>query len=132
MKKYNKSEKDSQSSLVVALIQMRSTEKKEDNLKKAVKLFKKAVKKRARFILFPENMLFRGEVKSKRHLEDISEKVPGATTTLFCHLAKEHKVNILLGSLFENIPGAKKVYNTSIFINDHRQDSGDISKNTFI
>lgn len=97
----------------VAVIQLNSTADKNDNIRRASFFVKEAIKRQAQFILLPEIFNFRG-VCSKKHL--IAEEIPGESSTPFIQIAKQHKVFILLGSVYERIKNSLKVYNTSVLI----------------
>ena len=103
----------------VALIQVSAGPDKELNLRKAVKFVERAAKAGAEFILLPEIFVFRGKLTSG-NLKEIAESIPGQITGRFGELAKKYKVSILAGSIFEKADG-KKVYNTSVLIDDHGQ-----------
>ncbi|MDP8213447.1 MAG: carbon-nitrogen hydrolase family protein [Candidatus Zapsychrus exili] len=101
----------------IATIQFNSTDNKVRNIKEAVRLVEKAAKAGAQFILLPELFVFRGKLTSKV-LNEISENVDGDTVKIFSILAKKYKVFILLGSIYEKSKNLKKIYNTSVLIND--------------
>lgn len=105
----------------VALIQMDSTENKELNVRKALNFIEEAVDNRANFVSLPEYFSFRARFKTAEQIKSVSENIPGCTTNYFMKLARIKKVNILLGSLYEKVPGHSKVYNSSVFINSRGQ-----------
>ncbi|MCK5014593.1 MAG: carbon-nitrogen hydrolase family protein [Candidatus Omnitrophica bacterium] len=100
-----------------AVIQLKSINNKEKNIKKALCLVKCAIARRAKFILLPEVFHFRGEIDPRKGFSDVSETIPGMSTIALMDVAKKNKVAILAGSVCETIPGEKKVYNTSVLIN---------------
>jgi len=102
----------------VAVIQIQATDNKERNINRALALAQKAVSNKAQFILLPETFNHRGRPRPKGGYSSVSESIPGESSVPFMVLAKAHKIFILLGSLLEKTTGAKKVYNTSILIND--------------
>ena len=101
-----------------AVIQLSAGTDKKKNIEKAVWRVKEAIKRRARFILLPEVFIYRGKISGQGHLNTLAEDIPGESIQPLMELAGKHKVFILAGSLYERIKGTKKVYNTSVFIND--------------
>ena len=102
----------------VGVIQLKITKNKEFNLKNSISKIKEAARKGAKIICMPELFLTEYFCKIENHAYfKIAEKVPGSTSNIFCKLAKELNV-ILIISLFE-----KKLsgiyYNTSITINNN-------------
>ena len=100
----------------VGIIQLKITKNKEFNLKNSIGKIKEAARKGAKIICMPELFLTEYFCKVENHSYfKIAEKVPGSTSDIFCKLAKELNV-ILIISLFE-----KKLsgiyYNTCITIN---------------
>lgn len=101
----------------VAVVQMRSTDNKKRNLKKALALADRALKNKAEFILFPEIFNYRGALKTKAQWQSAAEDIPGESTRPFMALAGRRRVFILLGSLYERVQSKHKVRNTSVLIN---------------
>lgn len=99
--------------LKVALVQMASSSNKQDNIFRALKLCKQAIKQKARFIVLPETFNVRAKAQD---IYSQAEKVPGPTLMPFMDLAKKRQVFILAGSIYEKISGSKKVYNSSVLI----------------
>ena len=102
----------------VGVIQLKITKNKEFNLKNSIGKIKEAARKGAKIICMPELFLTEYFCKVENHSYfKIAEKVPGSTSDIFCKLAKELNV-ILIISLFE-----KKLsgiyYNTCITINNN-------------
>ena len=102
----------------VGVIQLKITKNKEFNLKNSISKIKEAARKGAKIICMPELFLTEYLCKVENHSYfKIAEKVPGSTSDIFCKLAKELNV-ILIISLFE-----KKLsgiyYNTCITINNN-------------
>ncbi len=103
--------------LKTAVIQLRATDNKAENIERAVFLVQQAIRRQAEFILLPEIFVFRGRWTGL-DIEEIAEEIPGASITPLMALARRHKVFILAGSIFEKSKTAKKVYNTSVLINN--------------
>ena len=102
--------------MLTALVQMNSGSDKEKNIAKALLFAKRAIKKGAGFILFPEVFNYRGPASPKEKFSFIAENIPGPSSLPFMQLARKHSVFIQLGSLYERIPASSKVYNTSVLI----------------
>ena len=102
----------------VGLLQLKIHRNKESNIKNSINKIRYAAKKGAKIICTSELFLSEYFCKIENHSNfKYAEKVPGETTGIFCKLAKELKI-ILIISLFE-----KKIsglyYNTCITINDN-------------
>ncbi len=102
----------------VALVQMDSGENKEKNLEKAVAAVEEAVKYGAKLICFPE--LMNGEA-SAENVAEMAESSGGKTISVLRKKAKEHKVYIHTGSMYERIEGENRCYNTSMLLNKDGQ-----------
>jgi nitrilase len=100
----------------IALIQMSAGADKRRNIAKAVGLAERAIRSKAKFILFPEVFNYRGPLTGRNVLPSMAEAIPGESTFPFMNLAQKHKVSILIGSLYERSEASSKVYNTSVFI----------------
>src|SRR3989344_1575898 len=98
----------------VALVQLGAAADKKKNLQKAKNLCLRAIRNKAEFILLPELFYYRGALKN---FVSLAEPISGESLSLFTALAKKYKVYILAGSVYEKIPGSKKVFNTSVLIN---------------
>ena len=99
----------------IGIIQSKISNNFEKNLNFSIKNIKKAASKKAKIICLPELFLTNYFCQTESHSNfKIAEKIPGRTSKIFCDLAKELKV-ILLISVFE-----KKTHglyhNTSIVI----------------
>ena len=97
----------------VAVIQLNAAKDKERNIEKAIDCVKKAILKKADFILLPEVFNFRGV-----NVKKASEKIPGETLLPLLKLAYKYNVFILAGSIYERIKGSEKLYNTSVLIDN--------------
>lgn len=102
----------------VAAIQLNVGEFKEKNIAKALHFVKEAIAAGSKAIFLPEVFNYRGPL-NKSVLREISEKIPGPSLLPFMQLAKEHRVFIIAGSIYEKIPKNTKCYNTSVVINDY-------------
>jgi len=99
-----------------AVVQLKAGLNKKENIAKAVSLVRKAICNKAELILLPEAFSYRGPLDSPSQKKQAKESIPGESTTPFLSLAKENKVNILVGSVCESINASAKAYNTSILI----------------
>ncbi len=101
----------------IGIIQSKISGNIKENLISAIKNIKKAASKKAKIICLPELFLSNYFCQTENHSNfRLAEKIPGKTTKIFCDLAKELKI-VLIISLFE-----KKTHgfyhNTSVVIND--------------
>ena len=101
----------------IGIIQSKISDNFQENLISAIKSIKKAASKKAKIICMPELFLSNYFCQTESHSNfKLAEKIPGKTTKIFCELAKELQI-VLMISLFE-----KKTHgfyhNTSIVINE--------------
>ena len=101
----------------IGIIQSKISSNIKENLYLAIKNIKKAASKKAKIVCLPELFLSNYFCQTENHSNfRLAEKIPGKTTKIFCDLAKELKI-VLIISLFE-----KKTHgfyhNTSVVIND--------------
>lgn len=102
----------------VALIQLNAGEDKEKNIDKAVTFVRRAIRARAKWILLPEVFSYRGPIDRRILAEKVAEPVPGESIIPLLQLAREHRVFILAGSIYEKIKGSARCFNTSVLINE--------------
>ncbi|MDP8265313.1 MAG: nitrilase-related carbon-nitrogen hydrolase [Candidatus Aceula meridiana] len=100
----------------IALLQYHAEGNKQKNVIKALKLSAKAAAKGAQFILLPESFNMQAGSNNAKSVCAAAEIIPGPSTVPFLEFAKEKKVFILLGSLYEKRKGQQKPYNTSVLI----------------
>ena len=101
----------------IGIIQSKISDNFQKNLISAIKSIKKAASKKAKIICMPELFLSNYFCQTESHSNfKLAEKIPGKTTKIFCELAKELQI-VLMISLFE-----KKTHgfyhNTSIVISE--------------
>ena len=101
----------------IGIIQSKISDNFKKNLVSAIKNIKKAASKKAKIICMPELFLSNYFCQTESHSNfKLAEKIPGKTTKIFCELAKELQI-VLIISLFE-----KKTHgfyhNTSIVISE--------------
>lgn len=108
-----------QQHLLVAAIQITSTQEVSANLQRAEKLIRAAAAAGAELIALPENFAFMGaEREVLRFAQPISEH---AFVAPLRQLASQLRVHILAGSVPETGPDAQHVYNTSVLIDAQGQ-----------
>lgn len=100
----------------VAAIQLFAGDNKKENIRRAADLVEAAVSRKAEFISLPEIFSFRGS--SANGLSAVADDIPGESLFPLIEIAKKKNVFILAGSIYERIPSQKKVYNTSVLIDD--------------
>ena len=101
----------------IGIIQSKISDNFKKNLISAIKSIKKAASKKAKIICMPELFLSNYFCQTESHSNfKLAEKIPSKTTKIFCELAKELQI-VLMISLFE-----KKTHgfyhNTSIVISE--------------
>jgi predicted amidohydrolase len=97
---------------IAAAIQMLASDDKEANLRQAEAGVREAASLDARVIALPEVFNWRG---AKEGEKKNAEPLAGRTADFMARLARELKIYLLAGSFLEDIPGAPKSYNTSLF-----------------
>ncbi len=98
----------------VGVIQMSSTDNVADNLDSAERAIREAVSCGASFVALPENFAFlRREGQAIPCAQPLDGKIP----TRLCRLARELGIWLLGGTFPEQIPGERRVHNTSVLIN---------------
>eukprot|EP00112_Aurelia_sp_Birch-Aquarium-sp1_P016653 Seg3796.2 transcript_id=Seg3796.2/GoldUCD/mRNA.D3Y31 product="Omega-amidase NIT2" protein_id=Seg3796.2/GoldUCD/D3Y31 len=95
--------------LLLALVQLRITKNKEENLAQAKSLIIEAAKHGAQLVSLPECF---NSPYGTQHFVEYSETIPGNTTNLLSQLAKDLKIHLVGGSIPESRDG--KFYNTSV------------------
>lgn len=104
----------------IAVCQMKITENKEENLKKAAEMLELAAyNKKANIIVLPE--MFNCPYDTKV-MEEYAEEFNGKTTELLSTLAKKLDVYIIGGSIPEKCEG--KIYNTSFIFDNEGENIG--------
>ena len=101
----------------VGLIQTRVSDSPIKNIENSVKKIREAARKKAKIICLPELFLSPYFCQTENHSKfKLAEKIPGPITSLYCKLAKELSV-VLMISLFEKKTSGF-YHNTSIVINE--------------
>lgn len=102
----------------IAAIQLNCGTDKKANIAKAVDFVNEAIAKGAKAIFLPEVFNYRGPL-DRNVVARVAEKIPGESLTPLMDLAKQHRVFILAGSIYEKVSKNPKCYNTSVLINDY-------------
>lgn len=110
---------------IVALVQMRSSENKEENLKTSVDFISKAADRNASLICFPEfQMAFSPLKQSPKDLaNNVAEYIDGGNfVSALCRSAKRNKIGVI-ATVYERNKNKNelKVYDTAVIINNKGQ-----------
>lgn len=104
-----------------ALVQMKSSVNKEQNLDYSLELINEAAKDKARLICFPEfQMAYSPPEQKPEALHKIAEKINGNFVSTLSYSAKQNKINVI-ATIYEIINTNKqnhKVFDTAIIVND--------------
>ena len=101
----------------IALVQMKMSSDPKKNIQNAVDKINSAAKKGAKVICLPELFMTKYFCQVESHKNfNLAEKIPGPSSNLFCALARELKI-ILIISLFEKKTSGL-YHNSSIVINE--------------
>lgn len=110
---------------IVALVQMRSSENKEENLKASVDFISRAADRKASLICFPEfQMAFSPLKQSPKDLaNNVAEYIDGGNfVSTLCRSAKRNKISVI-ATVYEKNKNKNefKVYDTAVIINNKGQ-----------
>lgn len=110
---------------IVALVQMRSSENKEENLKASVDFISRAADRKASLICFPEfQMAFSPLKQSPKDLaNNVAEYIDGGNfVSTLCRSAKRNKIGVI-ATVYERNKNKNefKVYDTAVIINNKGQ-----------
>jgi len=104
----------------LGLVQMRCDASRDQNLTRAVRLVGEAARRGATLIVLPE--LFLGPYFCQRPDDraafDLAEPVPGPTTEILARTAKEHRVVLVGGSVFERATDGRFFNTAPVFAAD--------------
>lgn len=108
---------------IIALVQMRSTESKEDNLKASVDYIGEAADRKASLVCFPEfQMAFSSSKQSSKDLaSNVAEYVKGGNfVSVLCRAAKHNKIDVI-ATIYEKIRDRNefRVHDTAVLINNN-------------
>lgn len=104
-------------SSLVALVQMKSSENKDENLRLSLNYIKEAAKKKASLICFPEfQMAFSPNYQSAKQLTKLAESVNGGNFVFtLCSAAKRNKINVIATIYERNINNSNAKNNNRVF-----------------
>jgi deaminated glutathione amidase len=110
---------------IVALVQMRSSENKEENLKASIDFISRAADRKASLICFPEfQMAFSPLKQSPKDLaNNVAEYIDGGNfVSALCRSAKRNKIGVI-ATVYERNKNKNefKVYDTAVVINKKGQ-----------
>lgn len=100
----------------VVTCQTNSMGDKAANLQSAFDLLDRAASQGADLAVLPEYVEYMGDDAGALKA---AESIPGPTTDLFAAKAREHNLNIIIGSIRGTVDGEQRCANTSILINRH-------------
>ena len=101
----------------IGLVQLKISNNINKNIENSIKKIKLAAKKKANIICLPELFLTNYFCQSENHSNfKLAEKIPGSTSKIFCDLARELSVIIMISLFEKKTPGL--YHNTSILINE--------------
>jgi deaminated glutathione amidase len=107
----------------VAIIQVKSSTKKSENLKTSIGYIREAAKKKAQLVCFPEfQMAYSPTKQSARDLLTIAETVQGPFISTLRAEAKHSRINVI-ATIFENIQPEHNNNNKSKHHNDRVSDT---------
>ncbi|MBU1862418.1 MAG: carbon-nitrogen hydrolase family protein [Candidatus Omnitrophica bacterium] len=99
--------------LKVAAIQLNPNEDSAGNIEKAVASITNACEKGVELVILPELFIYRGDPK---RYKEVAERINGPITSFFMSLAKQLRVNIVLGSILERSSQMNRYYDTTVYI----------------
>jgi predicted amidohydrolase len=100
----------------IALVQMRSSEDKQENLKTSLEFIAEASSKGANLVCFPEfQMAFSPGRQSAAQLAGIAETVKGNFVSELAAAAKKNKIGVI-AAIYEKSGKSKRVYDTAVMI----------------
>jgi len=108
-------------STIVALIQNNATSDESVNVNRMNVLLDQAIDTGASLIALPEMFHFR---RQSSVAPIPSHSIDSDFISYYQSFSKKHRVALLLGSFCETIVGSDKVFNTSVFIDDHGAIAG--------
>jgi deaminated glutathione amidase len=108
----------------IALVQMRSSEDKQENLSKSVEFIAEAASKGADLVCFPEfQMAFSPGSQSAAELAGIAETVRGNFVSTLAKAAKKNKIGVV-ATIYEKSGKPNRVYDTAVMISPAGKVSG--------
>jgi predicted amidohydrolase len=100
----------------IAIVQMKSSENKQDNLKESIGFVREASARKASIIFFPEfQMAFSPAGQTAKQLWDLAETLNGNFASSLCRAAKDGSIGII-ATLYEKSDIQDRVFDTAIVI----------------
>lgn len=100
----------------IVLVQMRSSEDKQENLKKSIDFIAEAAGKGADLVCFPEfQMAFSPGSQSATQLAGIAETVRGSFISTLAAAAKKNKIGVV-ATIYEKSGKSNRVYDTAVVV----------------
>ncbi len=115
----------------IGLVQMKMSASADANLQKALSMIAKAASKGAQIVCLPELFTapyFAQSPKAKKEAETYAETIPGSTTDSLSSAAKENRVILIGGSIYEKDAKTGKLYNTSCIFGENGKMLGKYRK----
>jgi predicted amidohydrolase len=97
----------------IACLQLNTQEDKAANVTAAVQLVEEAAASGARLVVLPETWTYKGRIAG---LAAASEPVDGRSNSVLAGLAREHRIYVLAGSIYERTPFPDRYGNASVLI----------------
>ncbi len=102
----------------IAVVQMHSSEDKQENLKKSIDFIYEAADKNAHLVCFPEfQMAFSPRSQSANQLARIAETVKGNFVLTVAAAAKKNRIGVVV-TIYEKSSKPPHVYDTAVIINE--------------
>lgn len=103
----------------VAIVQMKSSTDKEENLRLSLDFVKEGARRKARLICFPEfQMAFSSAKQSSKQLADIAESAKnGKFIMKLCSAARSCNIDVVATIYEKSEQSVKRVYDTAVLIN---------------
>src|SRR5438046_8482739 len=103
--------------LTLALVQMRCDAARDENLTRAIRLAGEAARRGAKLVVLPE--LFLGPYFCQRPDDrtafELAEPIPGPTTEALARAARDNRIVLVGGSVFERAAGGRFFNTTPVF-----------------
>lgn len=100
----------------VAVVQLKASTNKEENLRKILSFISRASKGKAGLVAFPEFMMFyTSSLQTPKQLADMAETVNGEFVSTIAESARQNSIQVV-GTLYEKSKKKDRVYDTSFVI----------------
>ncbi|MGH9879648.1 MAG: nitrilase-related carbon-nitrogen hydrolase, partial [Nitrososphaerales archaeon] len=100
----------------VAVVQLRASEHKDENLKISIGYIKEAKSKNADLVAFPEFLMtYSPPRQSAEELSKVAESIDGDFVSALKHAAKTHNISVV-ATIYEKSQLQNRVYDTALLI----------------